>query len=463
MPSKIDYLANKYGVPRDLVLELASLGKNAIDADLTQGSDSTIAKAIRPSFDDSVGESTLDLSYGHETISEQSSEGSGQLPLVQGDNRTIDFELFSQEQTEEIDIPLRIERYSRRGLLGKGGMGEVHRVWDSHLERYLAMKLLLDKDSPSEQSAFRREAQITAQLQNPGIVPIHDLGKNVDGESFFTMKEIQGSELQDVIQSVHDISNSGSWAKTVDGWSLRRLIVSFYTICQTMAYSHKQGIIHCDLKPSNIMVGSFNEVLIVDWGIARRQSESHSGGIYGSPSYMAPEQARGERITILSDIYSLGGILYQILNCEAPITSPNIFQTLRIVQSESPELIMEWKAQLENDVKRIENKNGLNVPTDLIKICTKAMGFAPEERYQSSSEMVKDILSWLDGSRDLQRALNCIENAKKAAAIAEQLEIKGTEKGKDAEIALSQIPPWANTREKKTILAKTRRGSTSAR
>ena len=116
---------------------------------------------------------------------------------------------------------------------------------------------------------FIKEAQITSQLQHPGVAPVYELGSLDTGEMFFTMKEIKGRTLKTLIQKVHSISQQGSWSVTEDGWSLRKLITIFHSVCQTIEYAHSRGVIHCDIKPSNIMVGDYGEVLVVDWGIAK--------------------------------------------------------------------------------------------------------------------------------------------------------------------------------------------------
>ena len=233
--------------------------------------------------------------------------------------------------------------YQRQGLLGKGGMGMVWRVKDLKLNRTMALKVMRGKYARDlhKRKEFTDEAQITSQLQHPGIVPIYDFNRFSNGNMYFTMREIEGRTLKNVIKSVHKANNDGFWRSASDGWSLRRLINAFHSVCETVAYAHSRGVIHRDLKPSNIMIGDFGEVLVVDWGIAKvlparmgrddlpKQVETNRsmmndyneyGFTIGTPVYMSPEQSWGDsdRVDEKSDIFSLGVILYEILTGEIP-------------------------------------------------------------------------------------------------------------------------------------------------
>ncbi len=210
-------------------------------------------------------------------------------------------------------------RYEDLGVLGIGGMGEVRRVRDPTLKRTLAMKIIhlrLLKHRGAV-SRFVEEAQVGAQLQHPNIPPVHERGRLSDGRHYFTMKEIHGTALTAAIRAVHKASDAKSWHPAKDGTTFRHLVQTFHQVCVTMAYAHASGVIHRDLKPDNIMVGGFGEVLVVDWGLAKvmgsRSSEAledesavetvrtgqdqmatRVGSVSGTPCYMSPEQARGE-------------------------------------------------------------------------------------------------------------------------------------------------------------------------
>ena len=217
-------------------------------------------------------------------------------------------------------------------------MGMVWQVRDPMLQRTMALKILHTafSEDPSTRMYFDEEAQINAQLQHPGILPVYSYAKTDSDIPYLTMKEVRGTTMKQIIQELHVMPRGST---TSGGWNIRRLVTPFQSVCETMAYAHSKGVIHRDLKPSNIMVGKFGEVLVVDWGIAKvMQMESSSeddepvvvtnrsrsgkdeeaGLVLGTPAYMSPEQAAGYMYAIdhRSDIYSLGVILYQILTGE---------------------------------------------------------------------------------------------------------------------------------------------------
>ena len=227
------------------------------------------------------------------------------------------------------------------GEIARGGMGAVLKGRDPDLGRDLAVKVLLEshRDKPDLIRRFIEEAQIGGQLQHPGIVPIYELGTFADRRPYFAMKLVKGRTLSSLLDErsdrVHD---------------LPRFLSIFESVCQTIAYAHARGVIHRDLKPSNIMVGSFGEVQVMDWGLAKVLPQggaaddasagktkerdtiiatarsggdsdsdlSRAGSVMGTPSYMAPEQARGEidRLDERCDVFALGSILCDVLTGE---------------------------------------------------------------------------------------------------------------------------------------------------
>ena len=256
-------------------------------------------------------------------------------------------------------------RYRIIHRIGNGGMGAVYLVEDAVLERRVALKILdLPDDSGGLATRLLREAHILARLEHPGIVPVHDAGTLSDGRVFYAMKFVEGQRLDRLIVSVGALSD--------------RLRV-FQRICDAVAFAHARGILHRDLKPDNIMVGPFGEVLVMDWGIAkilhqpaapaaisgdeardaisRDTLKTGHGTILGTPGYMAPEQARGEveNLDERADVYSLGAILqFLLIGCGA-------------------------------------------TPRPVAAIALKAMAEDPAGRYASASEMGQDIARFLDG------------------------------------------------------------------
>ena len=205
-------------------------------------------------------------------------------------------------------------RYKLIGKLGQGGMGGVYRVEDKALGREVALKLIGVTD-PAGDLAERllREARVIARLEHPGIIPIHDVGTLSDGSVFYTMKLVQGRRLDDHLVELQTLAE--------------RLRI-FEKICEALSFAHSRGVLHRDLKPQNIMVGPFGEVLVMDWGICKVLGETEAnadatgwrggtdhGTVLGTPGFMAPEQAKGEVVDQRSDVYSMGAIL-RLMNRE---------------------------------------------------------------------------------------------------------------------------------------------------
>ncbi|HUG55244.1 MAG TPA: serine/threonine-protein kinase [Vicinamibacteria bacterium] len=224
---------------------------------------------------------------------------------------------------EVVEAPdLEGTRYELRGLVGRGGMGTVWRAHDRELGREVALKVTSGPEPrPGLAARLRVEAQVLARLEHPGLVPVHDLGKLPDGRLYYAMKLVRGRRLDQHVSARPDL--------------VGRLRV-FERICETVAVAHAQGVIHRDLKPQNVMVGPFGEVLVLDWGVAKVLGDgpppdapaagddlrpevalaqeaatlTAAGTVLGTPGYMAPEQARGESdVGIAADVYALGALL----------------------------------------------------------------------------------------------------------------------------------------------------------
>ena len=231
-------------------------------------------------------------------------------------------------------------RYELGREIARGGMGEVFAARDRVLNRTVAIKILQAKFAgrPEVAGRFVEEAQITSQLQHPGVPPVHDLGTLPDGRPFLAMKLIKGRTLADRLKEQQASSDDSAL-----------LIRVFEEICQTVAYAHDRKVIHRDLKPANVMVGAFGEVQVMDWGLAkevrhgqsaprndvdtavlhselrvRHTEETQAGSVMGTLAYMSPEQARAEldRVGPWSDVFSLGAILCEILTGKPPYTGP---------------------------------------------------------------------------------------------------------------------------------------------
>ena len=214
--------------------------------------------------------------------------------------------------TDELVASLRsLTRYDDLGLLGEGGLGEVRRVYDRELDRVVAMKLLReDVANPASIARFLEEARLSARLQHPGIVPVHDVGRRPDGRLYFTMQVVEGRTLREVVREWHVAARAGQEVR----W--RSLVEPFARVCEAVAYAHGERVLHRDLKPSNVMLGVHGRVMVLDWGLAALVGQSAGPyRVVGTPAYMPPEQARGEdaRHGPASDVWSLGAVLVELL------------------------------------------------------------------------------------------------------------------------------------------------------
>ena len=332
----------------------------------------------------------------------------------------------------------RLGKYDDRGLIAKGAMGEVRRVFDPRFRRTLAMKII-HRDLLRYSDAIARfveEAQACAQLEHSGIVPVHDVGQLPDGRYFYTMKEVRGRDLGHVVAKVHTASRDGVWRAEETGWTFRRLVRAFETISLSMAFAHSKGVIHRDLKPGNVMLGSYQEVLIVDWGLVKVIGEVDSaedfrsssvltdrsqdnamatrvGDVAGTPAYMSPEQAEGRSADIdhRSDIYALGTILYHILCNRAPFngSGPDVVKQVATLDPvpvqiskavrRRPDLLERYKASGDMSLFDTLRPEGVPLPEVLCMICSKCMERDPERRYQSAEELAEDVADWLYDTR----------------------------------------------------------------
>lgn len=270
-----------------------------------------------------------------------------------------------------------IPRYVLGELLGSGGMATVVLARDRQLGRDVAIKRMRPElaEDPGSRHRFEEEAQILAGLEHPGTVPVHDAGTLETGEPFYAMKRVQGRTLKDLLSSrqPEDIRSRQSITHLVD---------VFERVCQTLAAAHRQGLVHRDVKPANVMVDDLGSVYLVDWGLAVRLegdsgSRAHPGGsIAGTPAYMSPEQARAAPTNPAADVFSLGTVLYEILTGANPFASADALESMRRVQEESPA----------PPVARNPAAGRA-----LSAVCMKALARDPSSRYGSAMELAEEI------------------------------------------------------------------------
>jgi serine/threonine-protein kinase len=275
-------------------------------------------------------------------------------------------------------------------LHGQGGFGEVFLAFDRELKRCVALKeVRLDRDEGHDGGECRtrliREAHLAGGLQHPAVVPIYSLGRYEDGRPYYAMPFLPGNNLKRSIEVLHAPETS----RRLAGWEprLRSLIRRFLDVCNGIAYAHSRGVLHCDLKPDNIILGSFGETILIDWGLAERVSSPHEGPTprpVGTLHYMSPEQLRGEPLAATSDVYNLGATLYSILTGRLPYED------------------------LDEHVLRDPDRRGRctpprkiagRVPWALQAICLKAISPRPADRYHDAKELAQDVDRWLSDER----------------------------------------------------------------
>ncbi|MCG8417414.1 MAG: serine/threonine protein kinase [Proteobacteria bacterium] len=322
------------------------------------------------------------------------------------------------------------ERYQVIGEYARGGLGRVIKARDDRLGRVVAIKELL-KTTRFAESLFMREALITARLQHPGIVPVHEAGRWPSGEPFYVMKLVSGRSLQELIREASNLPQRLA------------LLPNVLAVVETVAYAHSQRVLHRDIKPANIIIGDFGETVVVDWGLARDGKQplpiiqslhdvaessgrsgsgsagsgssgsgrgpavtaqtgdsdsrfpgssdsswlisgnySVSGKVIGTPAYMSPEQASGKDVDERADVYALGALLYEVLAGEQPYPGKRLQVVLDRVLAGPPTSLTE---------------RAKDIPLELVTIVEKAMARDPAERYASAKELAEDLKRYQTG------------------------------------------------------------------
>ncbi|MFK7911291.1 MAG: protein kinase [Akkermansiaceae bacterium] len=356
-----------------------------------------------PSDEPSDNDATLPMTLGYETktISDFLTE------------KGIDAQSVDLESSGMQIVGKEAERYSIAGELARGGMGAVLNAKDMNLRRDVAMKIVLDPltAQDSQIARFVHEAQVTGQLEHPNIVPVHELGVDAEDKVYYTMKYIRGTNLGDILTGL-----PANDAETLELYPLPRLLNIFTKACDALAFAHSRGVIHRDLKPDNIMIGDYGEVLIVDWGLAKVLGEDETkptdgaavesiqnnfggdgsmtmdGSVMGTPAYMPPEQAEGDINSLgpAADVYSMGAILYAMLTLKAPVEGKTLDELLQKVRSGN------IKAPETNKDPHPHCPDG-KIPASLSSVAMKAMALDREDRYESVQTLQADVQAYLDG------------------------------------------------------------------
>ncbi|MGE0398418.1 MAG: WD40 repeat domain-containing serine/threonine protein kinase [Kofleriaceae bacterium] len=338
--------------------------------------------------DDTIASGDVDVGSA-QTVGSSSAA----LPAIKHELPVVPFESY-----------VRIDEYAR------GGLGRIIRAKDERTGRFVAIKEML-ADNADAAARFVREAMVTANLQHPAIVPVYEVGQWPDGKPFYAMKLVRGRALNEVIDATESLDD-------------RLALVSHVAaVADALAYAHGERVIHRDLKPHNVLCGAFGETVVIDWGLARRLDESEAasvhrsisaapgetyvGAVMGTPSYMPPEQARGERADQQSDVYAIGAILYHLLAGRPPHVGKDIDALLDRVKNATPA------------------KLPVEVPPDLVAIVERAMARERSTRYPSAAELASDLRRFMTGQLVLahhytprQRLARFVSRNRAAVAVA---------------------------------------------
>lgn len=298
----------------------------------------------------------------------------------------------SQGAPDDGELEPDTPRFLTQEEIARGGMGRVWRAFDRALQRPVALKRVegaLAANDPEMTARFIEEARITGQLDHPNVVPVHDLQARPDGPRL-VMKLIEGETLTTYIERLHQKEFKLQEAETV--------LQIFSKVCDAVAFAHSRGVLHRDIKPDNVMVGTFGQVYLMDWGLAlqivptldaRESGEFLRGStfptsIVGTPEFMAPEQARGALVDERTDVFGLGGLLYFLLTGQGPNACDAPHRVLTQAQSNrprDPERRLVWDC----------------IPPSLIAITKKATAPAPEDRFPTANALKAAVESFLRG------------------------------------------------------------------
>lgn len=306
------------------------------------------------------------------------------------------------------DLPKHVRngfmRYRDFQPLTQGGEAVLRTCLDENLGRTVVMKTLQPQYQNLEtyQKRFLREARVTAQIPHPCTIPVYELSRDAEGNAYFTMKRLHGRDLSEILDRIAEGN-----AEVIARYPLPTIINALLHCAQCLAFAHNHGVIHRDMKPANIMIGDYGEIMVMDWGLAKVSSMKDDdevdqllrsgqqsipgrltcrGDVQGTPFYMSPEQAveTGD-VDERSDIFNMGIILFEVLTNETYISGRN-FREIRRRLQEDPV----------RSPRRVAPKK--NIPPELDAICLKALQKSPADRYQKMSDLENDLRAWMCGT-----------------------------------------------------------------
>jgi len=272
--------------------------------------------------------------------------------------------------------------------IARGGMGVVYRARQKTLNRVVALKMILSGQlaSAADVARFRSEAEAAANLDHPNILPIYEVGEH-EGQQYFSMKLIEGGSLASRIAELI--------ARPRDG------AVLVARLARAIHFAHQRGILHRDIKPANVLLDPDGTPYITDFGLAKRTEEdsglTRTGAIIGTPSYMSPEQARADKqVTTLTDVYSLGVILYELLTGRPPFRAATVHETIQEVMEKEPDHPRKYNPRADRD---------------LSAVALKCLQKSPENRYESAAGLADDLNRWLNGEPTKARPASLVSQA----------------------------------------------------
>jgi len=316
-----------------------------------------------------------------------------QLLLTEASDPEPTFPLELHTMLDDIRRPF-IDRLATDRVIARGGMGSIELVEDEGLRRRQAVKVIHPQLQGSARAVwlFIREARITSQLDHPNIVPVYDIGVDATGRLYFTMKRVEGRTFGELLSELPP--------RRLPIDTLFDLLSVLLPVCDALAFAHSRGVLHCDLKPANIMVGDFGQVYLMDWGVARVMRPDgafRSNGVgparpasspvvMGTPAYMSPEQAAGRRTELdpRSDVFSMGAILYQLCTQRPPYRGESHEERLALAHECAPPAPSEVAP------------DGV-VPPELEQIVLRAMAREPELRYPTITALKEDLQRFMRG------------------------------------------------------------------
>ena len=299
----------------------------------------------------------------------------------------------SLDNVETSAFPPLEQAYERTEEVGAGGQARLYRGFDMHLHRQVAVKSLREEQGkdPELRGKFVSEAMITAQLDHPAIVPVHSIHRDKDGNLHLAMKLINGRPFQSYLSDLVRHYEREGFSASEEQRSLNYRLEVFLSICDALEYAHNRNIMHCDLKPENIMIGEYHEAYLMDWGLARCINDPNfdpkawasPSVITGTPRFLSPEAVRGEHCDQRADIYALGLILYEVVTLQSGYPGNDHRETINRIRR--------------GEMRPVTHRFGYPIPADLRKIILKAAAWDREKRYQTVGDFSADVRKFIRG------------------------------------------------------------------